>query len=394
LDFLLVAIDWLEVFDPDGDSLTRLRGLRVLRIVRMVRMVKAPELFRHLTEQIRSEELILVGTIGKIMASMLIVVHFLACAWYGVGASERFHDSWIRAPGSYVIDEDLALRYTMSFHWSLSAFSGETLITGTNLPERLYTVAVLFFAFMFSASLVSSITTAMTRLEILKRQNNSQLMQLRRYLADSAISGKLSVRVQRNAQHVLLEQKRNMPESSVELLKHISEPLLVELHFEVRSTLLVNHPFFECFDEINPAGIRKVCHTAVKQVTVSLGDVLFSDGEAPTHPAMYFLSGGTMRYKQEAGQLPLDVVSDIPQKVDSSASYVGNKYNALPWKDFIDIKLDARNLIEADVKSALTDLDWFGKINALYAGKQTEAELDLASKTIGAMKPVKYPIMK
>ena len=30
-------------------------------------------------------------------------------------------------------------------------------------------------------------------------------------------------------------------------------------------------------------------------------------------------------------------------------------------KDFVDIKLDARNLIEADVKSALTDLDWFGK---------------------------------
>ena len=30
----------------------------------------------------------------------------------------------------------------------------------------------------------------------------------------------------------------------------------------------------------------------------------------------------------------------------------------------MDIKLDARNLIEADVKSALTDLDWFGKAGA------------------------------
>ena len=33
-----------------------------------------------------------------------------------------------------------------------------------------------------------------------------------------------------------------------------------------------------------------------------------------------------------------------------------------PTEDFVDIKLDARNLIEADVKSALTDLDWFGKV--------------------------------
>lgn len=34
----------------------------------------------------------------------------------------------------------------------------------------------------------------------------------------------------------------------------------------------------------------------------------------------------------------------------------------------MDIKLDARNLIEADVKSALTDLDWFGKVG-LFAWK-------------------------
>merc|ERR1712014_232594 len=101
-----------------------------------------------------------------------------------------------------------------------------------------------------------------------------------------------------------------------------------------------------------------------------------------------------MGTKKQQIEIPLDVVADIPTKVDATASYVGNKYNALPWKDFIDIKLDARNLIESDVKSALTDLDWFGKIHALYAGKQTEAEIEIATKTIGAAKPIKYPIAK
>eukprot|EP00929_Paragymnodinium_shiwhaense_P040261 TRINITY_DN21037_c0_g1_i1.p2 TRINITY_DN21037_c0_g1~~TRINITY_DN21037_c0_g1_i1.p2 ORF type:complete len:127 (-),score=44.94 TRINITY_DN21037_c0_g1_i1:142-522(-) len=98
--------------------------------------------------------------------------------------------------------------------------------------------------------------------------------------------------------------------------------------------------------------------------------------------------------KKQQLEIPLNVVADIPQKVDFGTAYVGNKYNALPWQEFIDIKLDARNLIEADVKSALTDLDWFGKIRALYAGKQAEAEIDIATKTIGAAKPVKYPIAK
>merc|ERR1712113_171080 len=118
------------------------------------------------------------------------------------------------------------------------------------------------------------------------------------------------------------------------------------------------------------------------------------------HPSVALLYGKRPLQRIAVGkskqtiEIPLDVVADIPAKVDTSMSYVGNKYNALPWKDFIDIKIDANNLIEADVKSALTDLDWFGKISALYAGKAAEAEMDIATKTIGAMKPLKYPVAK
>jgi len=118
------------------------------------------------------------------------------------------------------------------------------------------------------------------------------------------------------------------------------------------------------------------------------------------HPSVSLLYGTrplqriTVGTKKQQLEIPLDVVADIPEKVDASASYVGNKYNALPWSEFVDIKLDARNLIEADVKSALTDLDWYGKLTALYAGKQTEAEMDIAKKTIGAAKTVKYPMAK
>merc|ERR1712203_921945 len=117
------------------------------------------------------------------------------------------------------------------------------------------------------------------------------------------------------------------------------------------------------------------------------------------HPSVALLYGKRPLQRIAVGankqqlEIPLDVVADIPDKVDTSVAYVGNKYNALPWKEFVDIKLDARNLMEADVKSALTDLDWFGKVNALYAGKQVEAELAIAAKVIAA-KPVKYPVAK
>lgn len=190
-----------------------------------------------------------------------------------------------------------------SLHWSLSMFTGDTLYDPMNIHERSFSVLSLFFAFMFSASLVSSITTAMTRLQIITSAQSSQLYQLRSFLTDRGISRKLSMRVQRNAQHVMLELKRKMPESSVELLKLISDPLMIEVHFEVHSEILMKHPFFWCFNEVNPAGIRKVCHTAVNWLSLTTGDILFSDLETPTAPTMYFVMMGSMEYKRPIGDL-------------------------------------------------------------------------------------------
>jgi len=47
-------------------------------------------------------------------------------------------------------------------------------------------------------------------------------------------------------------------------------------------------------------------------------------------------------------------------------SYLGNKYHALPWEKYAVIKLDASNLIESNVKSALTDLAIYKPLEALY----------------------------
>jgi hypothetical protein len=388
LDLFLVWIDWLDVVSKmvsendqgegeDGvvnSRLSALRAFRVLRTIRLVRLIKAPIFFRYLTELVRSEEVFLFATICKIMLSMFILVHFLACSWYGIGSSDLYTDSWVKAEDVY--RESLALRYTVSFHWSLSTFAGETLFAATNLLERIYTCFVLFIAFMIAASLVSSITTAMTRLENNLRQITSQTMQLRRFLGDTGISSKLSVRIQRNARHVLLEQKRNIPESAVELLKVISEPLMVEMHYEVRSGPLVHHPFFECFDETNPAGIRKVCHCAVRQLMVSLGDVLFSDGEAPTNPAMYFLVGGSVRYKQEGGDQPLDLVCNIGQWFAEGVLWTH-------WHHHGTLRVESEHsrLIVIDAKEFQEICQPFGMIQIQRYAEQFVESLNYSDKT-------------
>ena len=125
-----------------------------------------------------------------------------------------------------------------------------------------------------------------------------------------------------------------------------------------------------------------------------------------THPSVSLLYGKRPLQRIACGsaqqhvEIPLDVTDEIVKATDSGTryslaiafvdviffvvsirlvhlnllyldpstdldSYIGNKYEALPWKNFVDIKLDAANLIDSNVKSALTNLDIFQPVAAM-----------------------------
>ena len=119
-----------------------------------------------------------------------------------------------------------------------------------------------------------------------------------------------------------------------------------------------------------------------------------------THPSVSLLYGKrplqriVVGTKAQQVEIPLKYVEDLPGKLDTSASYVGNKYHALPWEEFIKIKLDARNLIHANTKTALTGLKFFPKINALHAGQAalTNAEVVEKMATSASGTTFKYPV--
>lgn len=123
------------------------------------------------------------------------------------------------------------------------------------------------------------------------------------YLSDHKISRPLAVRVQRNAQYSLDEQTRKAPEGSIELLKLISDPLRVELHYEIYSSTLFKHPFFLCYNHLNSSGLQKACHTAVSLLSLSRGDTLFSQLEVPVCPRMFYVMEGSLQYSQEGRQV-------------------------------------------------------------------------------------------
>lgn len=300
LDLVLVGLDWMELFWIGSSSagFARLgkasRAFRILRMLRMLRVIRLNQVIQFIDERIRSDRLMIFADTVKILLMILVCAHFSACVWYGIGVRDEGR-TWVKA--TLLNSDSLAYRYFLCLHWSVSQFAGGMdEVVPHNLAERVFAVGLWISAFMMAAVLTSSLTSEITRLQIISNQHAQQLSILRRFLSDKGVSNKLSVRVQRNARHVLQQQQRYMRESSVELLELVSEPLRMELHFEVYLPLLVKHPFFNQYIEECAYVMRKVCHCCASMTPVFVGDVIFNAGEAPRPPKMYFVASGMQEY--------------------------------------------------------------------------------------------------
>jgi len=274
---------------------------RLLRATRLLRLARGSQAERFVREHVRSDTVLVIESVVKAVVLMIAVAHLIACAWYAIGHEADGGDDsnvgWVRhhqLQGSALSD-----RYVWALHWTLGMFVGEQAFELHSVLERGFSMGVLLFCFLFSTIFVSTVTTSMTRLQIILASQSSKISDLRWYLSDNGISLPLAARVQRNAQHTLQASKRNVVEMDPALLSLISQPLQAELHFEVRFPILKTHPFFRLYLEIYGSGMRKICHLATSIVPISFGDVVFNDFEAPVRPSMFFVVRGAFTYQQD-----------------------------------------------------------------------------------------------
>lgn len=248
---------------------------------------------------IQSDLVFLIAGMMRNVLGILLLSHVVGCFWYGLVSSKEGD-----VVSGYEALPTMWSRYAWAVHWATMQFTGlglHALPHLDNPAEVIYSISSMFFTFVISASFVSIITTSMTRYHITNDQNLVQFAMLRKYLVDNNISARLSMRMQQNAHHVVAERNRFVPESDIELLELISDPLRVELHYELHEPKLAVHPFFEQYAEKYPAAIRQVCHQSVLKMSFFAGDLIFGDGEKPALPRMFFILSGKLEYSSLDG---------------------------------------------------------------------------------------------
>jgi len=307
LDLIIVSADWGELVLglSGGQQYARMgkasRVIRAVRMLRLLRMFRMWQVATGFTERLQSEKLSITLNMVKIVLATLAWSHVTACVWYGIGAMDPDTPRcWVNE--FEVKDRSLSYRYLTSLHWSLAQFTGGMdELTPVNSAERVYAVLMFMCAFVMAGVFTSVLTSSMTRLHLLTSGHQQALATLRRYLKQSGISNRLAIRVQRNAQIGLTLQ--HVAESSVGLLELVSRPLRVEMHFEMFCPVLENHSFFARYVQDYPHIVRQLCHSAIQNMHVAVGDVIFNIGEANEQPKMYIVAHGSLVYAHLLGKI-------------------------------------------------------------------------------------------
>lgn len=264
--------------------------------------MKLANAMEKIKERSQSDKIDLMMGIFKTCVFIVIFSHCTACIWWGLGdrAVDQQTVTWVsdstygRPPAS-LDTASLGLRYVTSVHWSISQLTGgmDEFLPG-NFLERIYAVVIYFCAFMAATMIVSSLTSNLTQLHIIRSGHSQKVATLKKYLKQNSISGGLALRIQRSALHAL---SGDLTPEAVELLTVVSNPLRVELDYELYADVFRTHPMFNDIGSEAPQALRRVCHFGCSMLLLDATDVAFSEGEAGT--AMYFIVKGELDYVGE-----------------------------------------------------------------------------------------------
>lgn len=283
---------------PSLPSLIRasrsLRILRFLRSAKLLRAAKLPSFVKSLPFISRSEYITLSLGILRQLLGILFINHTIASVWYLLGQN----NGWLT---TYEIPtNDWWYTYLITLHWSLTQFTPASMtVQPTTLEERAFNVAVVIFALVTFSSFVSSITNLMTHLRNLESAEAIMFSKLEDFMQSRKFSFYLTVRVRRYLEQRTQEKKSRPEEGDIILLERLSEPLKMEVHFEMWSPTLTKHSLFFAYSRLNEPAVMKLCHTALKTMSLSGEDYLFAKGG--TAKSMFFVLSGDLTYSMEIG---------------------------------------------------------------------------------------------
>lgn len=289
------------------DVANALRSIRVLRVVRLLRLLKVQRLMNLVYDILDSEYIFILFTLLKLTCLISVLNHVIACMWYGVGyiTMENNERNWLENTNwkedkeSRVIDRSMVYQYTTALHWSLTQFTPASMDSfARNVPERILSIVVVFFALIGFSSIVGSVTNSVAQLQALHGNSRRQFWLLRKYLNEKGIYEPTRTRLFSFLEHEVERRRKDIKEEDVRLLSLLSSLLQNLLAYELHRGPMTGHPFFSLLDQHMQPVMYSLCHTAMKFKHFAMEDMCFVEAEGGKF--MWVLIEGSFSYIRAA----------------------------------------------------------------------------------------------
>mmetsp|Transcript_93815 Transcript_93815/g.280006 ORF Transcript_93815/g.280006 Transcript_93815/m.280006 type:complete len:770 (-) Transcript_93815:26-2335(-) len=299
MDLCIVGIDWtMTILNHGGPTDFMRLGKTASRLTRLVRLLRFMKMNKHLSElmaRINSEYVLTVIGLVKLVVWIVIVNHYIACFWFGLSSGITDTDqTWVSINLVEKGKSDLAYCYTSSLHWSLTQFTPASMeVVPQNAYERAFNVVVIICGFVIFSSFVSSITGAMNHIRNINARALEQDAIIRQYFSENNIHHTLASKVWTFVRQKRVSGKRLRIEE-LPILQQLPLRIRDELRQEMYTPHLIQHPILRVYSRLCPSAIRKVCITALSEVSLLSGKELKIPEGGTTN--MIFVLIGCLEY--------------------------------------------------------------------------------------------------
>ena len=311
-DVSLLVLDYCFLFL--SAQFMGLRAARIMRIVRLVRISKLSKLNTMIEESAASvgrEWVTMVFAIGKTAVMMLMVAHFLTCAWFFVGVQfgpELPDQSWVElasiakrkdsTDGLGELDHvqhlvPTAVQYIQSLRWVIAAPSPPDL-SPTSGIEWGFDIFIMVMTLVVIGSAISKISGTTAELRAMREESNRRRHNMRLYLARTSVSYELMTRIMRFVDYKLEKFPSNTLDASL-----VSPTLQLELFVSQHADYLSRIPIFALTQECYPEIFSTLC-AAMKKNFFEKGDDIFVAGAFATN--LHVTATGTYSYVDQTGK--------------------------------------------------------------------------------------------
>lgn len=299
-DLLLVIVEWIFLCNVgEGESAGAARATkfmrvsRSMRLLRLMRLAKIREFFFTFQDLFNSEWMIVSFMVGRNLLTILALNHILACTWFLVGVTNP--NGWVHHVGE-MADKTFAVQYLACLQWSMAQFTpGASPLEPFTTGERTFSICVLALGLVVATCFVSNITTTVSAVWAIQRNESTQNLLLKKFLKQNNISRSLGSRVTRYIDCVMELRQQKVHFSRVQYLSFLSGPLHVELLSELREPQLCVHKMFPRYKDVSICAFRELCTTALEQTNFARNDMVFRKGVQAKH--MFFINSGALVYR-------------------------------------------------------------------------------------------------